>query len=321
MIAPIWTAEPEPAAARTDRAVVPNRLWNQALHNPVNSFLLGHGKRIRAELVGLAFRIGGGQGQAPAQLERFVELLHAGSLVIDDIEDGARLRRGTTTLHLQIGVPLAINTGNWMYFAALENLTSLSIAPSQQLRMLRTVLATVRRCHEGQALDLASRASLLQAPEARPTANAISRLKTGGLLALSTWLGGLVSQANSDKRRVLAKFGLQLGVALQMQNDLAELRRCALRGESSDDLRNERVTWAWAWAAPLPEFPHLQDLIKKQELKQLAPDLWEAVHTLGTAAIRQRLRHALAGLQRVFGNSTELKQVAAIVEQLEKNYA
>jgi hypothetical protein len=92
---------------------------------PVHGFLSRPGKRIRACLLQAGFELAGGRGKPPELMLDFVELLHAGSLVIDDIEDDSDSRRGQPTLHRQLGIPIALNAGNWMYFSALEKLTQL----------------------------------------------------------------------------------------------------------------------------------------------------------------------------------------------------
>ncbi len=240
---------PPDSKSREAIPTVPQRLWDEALNNPAEQFLSRCGKRIRAAIVNESFRLAGGDGDAPQQIAEAIELLHAGSLIVDDIEDDSAQRRGRPTLHREIGMPLALNTGNWMYFRSLEKLAEAEIDPKSSHRMLVQVVRTVRRCHEGQALDLSAAVDLLQPSEIRPTALAISRLKTGGLTALSSWLGATAAGANRITRKALGRFGMNVGVCLQMRNDLNELRRFLQGEQRFDDLRNARVTWPWAWAA------------------------------------------------------------------------
>ena len=115
------SAPVESAIPRNDDSAS-NRLLDEALNRPAEQFLSRCGKRIRASLVNESFRAAGGIDEPCREIAEGIELLHAGSLIIDDIEDGSSLRRGEPTLHRQIGIPLALNTGNWMYFQALEKL-------------------------------------------------------------------------------------------------------------------------------------------------------------------------------------------------------
>ena len=142
-------------------SAVPQRMWDQALNDPVKQFLSRSGKGIRPELVNELFRLSGGTGDAPRAISEAIELLHAGSLIIDDIEDDSIERRGKPTLHREIGIPLALNAGNWMYFQAIDKLATSPFRSRTRHRILARTTRTIRRCHEGQALDLSARVDLL----------------------------------------------------------------------------------------------------------------------------------------------------------------
>ena len=243
------------AAARKRRrnrlTRVPEGLWQSGLYRPVNHIVQSSGKRLRAELVELSFRLAGGKGEVSNDLLEFVELLHAGSLVIDDIEDGSHMRRGQPTLHRVFGTPLAINTGNWMYFSALEKLQNLPLAPTQPAQVMGETLSTIRRCHEGQALDIAAKIVELDRLHVYPTVLAITKFKTGGVTALAAKLGAVLAGASTERQAAFHSFGMQLGISLQIQNDFSELKSGCVAGGRTDDLRNSRVTWPWAWASRL----------------------------------------------------------------------
>jgi geranylgeranyl pyrophosphate synthase len=136
-----------------------------------------------------------------------------------------------------------------MYFQSLEMLSNLSPTHRYGNRLLTTTIRTVKRCHEGQALDLGARADVMMQSDIYDTAMAISRLKTGGLTALAAWMGAISAGANKTTREAITRFGGQVGVCLQMHNDLSELTKFVNGCAASDDLRNARVTWPWAWAA------------------------------------------------------------------------
>ncbi len=278
------------------------------------------GKQVRADLIRLAFRLAGGGGEPPAGLIEFIELLHAGSLIIDDIEDNAATRRGRPALHRMYGVPVALNTGNWMYFAALQKLLDLPLAPPLRERMLRRSLAVIRRCHEGQALDLATRVNRLEKAVVPITVETITRRKTGGLVALAAWLGGSAAPADGGKCRALAAFGMQLGRGLQMQNDLVELKSGLDQGGRWDDLINLRATWPWAWAAQnrsVISYAHLRNC---DSLQRLAVRLWDTAEHVGPPAIHRTLTGALTALEQRFGERSEIRLLAEMIAQLESSY-
>jgi geranylgeranyl pyrophosphate synthase len=289
-------------------ATLPQRLWNQGLFQPAEDFLARRGKQIRAEIVSAAFAVGGGRGEVPSELRDFMELLHAGSLIVDDIEDGSNERRGAPALHCTHGIPIALNTGNWMYFLALEKLMLISNSPSASISTLRLAITVIRRCHEGQALDLAARVDELGVDEVAPTCAEITRLKTGALTGLGARLGGMAAGAELGVCRALEAFGRRLGVALQMQNDLQELESAALQGRS-DDLRNARTTWPWAWAAELCPAECFQSLQRRlstavpNDLDRLAIALLKHVAKEGRLAIDNQFQQAMGSIDRRVGPS------------------
>ncbi|MDQ3364996.1 MAG: polyprenyl synthetase family protein, partial [Myxococcota bacterium] len=165
---------------------VPAAVWRRALAGPAAEFLARPGKELRTTIVRAGWTLGGGPPAAMCErLPLVIELLHAGSLIIDDVEDGSEDRRGAPTLHRLIGVPLAINTGSWMYFWALAELAELGLPPAAELIAQRTAVSALVRCHQGQALDLAVRIADLDLADVPAVVAATTRLKTGGLCRLA----------------------------------------------------------------------------------------------------------------------------------------
>lgn len=237
-------------------------LQHGALHAPCAEFMARSGKRIREVAVQMSYRLAGGQGAAPSCLAESIERLHAGSLIIDDIQDDSASRREHPAMHREIGVPLAINAGNWMYFQALACLADAALPARLRQRLVRAMLQAGLRCHEGQALDLSADVCRLPIDSWHEAARRISRLKTGSLVALAMSMGAIAAGAPRPVRRSLARFGMNLGIALQMRNDLEEVRRLATpplqslqsrhaakHVARSDDFAHRRVTWVWGWAA------------------------------------------------------------------------
>src|SRR6185503_1354586 len=98
---------------------VSRRLWERALAGPVREFLRRPGKGMRGRLVEAAFQLVGGAELGP-DLPAALELLHAGSLVLDDIQDASLERRGGPALHRVCGTGVALNAGNWMVFWSVQ---------------------------------------------------------------------------------------------------------------------------------------------------------------------------------------------------------
>ncbi len=327
------TAAPDPLAALV-RSIgpapdgVPQPLWESALAGPVRDFLSRPGKRFRARLVELSWDLAGRADRPPAALPLVVELLHAGSLIVDDIQDGSRQRRGRAALHHVIGVPLALNAGNWLYFWPLSLIPTLGLPAATELELHRRTADTLRLCHEGQALDLAARVGELHPSEIRAVALTISGRKTGSLMALAATLGAVAGGADADTVNALAAFGRRLGVGLQMQNDLSGLTGAAGPLKHPEDLLHGRVTWPWAWAAersPAAQFDALQlrgtRLVEGTgDAAALARDLLAALGDDPGRPVREWLAAAVADLAAAVPAGPALDAVRAEVARLERRY-
>ena len=183
---------------------VPSALWRRALSGPAAEFLARPGKELRGAIVRAGWLLGGGD---PAggydRVALVIELIHAGSLIVDDVEDGSLERRGAPALHALVGAPLAINTGSWMYFWALSELSELALPLAAQSAAVRTLA----RCHQGQALDLAVRVCELEPFDVRRVVATTTRLKTAGLCRLAAELGARAAGCDPDRCEVIGAFG------------------------------------------------------------------------------------------------------------------
>ncbi len=303
---------------------VPAKLWDSALLGPLTEFLSRPGKRFRGQLTRLAWTLAGRNGNPPAELPLVVELLHAGSLIIDDIEDGSLQRRGRSALHRLIGLPAALNLGNWLYFWPFDLLKQMDLPPAVELAATRVCLDAVRVCHEGQALDLAAGIGDLHPSEVISVCRAVSERKTGALMGMAAELGATAAEADVDTADALRHFGERVGVALQMLNDLGELTGAAGPVKHPEDLTHGRITWPWAWAAerlPAAKFDALQ--VRGANLAAgtgdagvLARSLLAALGTDPQRPIRQLLEHAFLDLTNAVGDHPALAVVRAELDRL-----
>lgn len=280
-------------------------LKNRALFAPVRDFVCARGKRLRGALVQLSYSIAGGRGALPVQIAQAIEWLHAGSLVIDDIQDGSSLRRERPTMHRQIGVPLAINAGNYMYFRALELAGESPLSTEARLQVTLEMVSAARKCHEGQAIDLAAQIDQLAPADWYDVAQAISVQKTGILVELAMRMGAVAAATNQSFCDELGRFGRHVGVALQMRNDLDELVEAANEIPSVvepvrfDDLRNRRMTWPWAWLSEFASEQSCAELSKRltdaalqkdhTELRRIASELLQQTQEHGEKEVGRQL--------------------------------
>ncbi len=298
--------------------------WSKALQLAPDLYPGVGGKRLRATLLARAYTFAGGRSAAPALVVDAVEMLHAGSLVIDDFEDDSLTRRGQPALHRVIGPARAVNAGNWMYFRALELAAAAFEDPARSAALLGRFIAVARQCHEGQAIDLATPVDEVTPRQAQATALAIARWKTGRLASLAAWCGAHAAGGDQATLQAVAAFGCRLGICLQMKNDLDELRDLLAGSERCDDLRNRRVTWPWAWAAAeltTRQFAAWQRRLRRSvaepaAFRSLAQDLLQATHGRAAAAINTRLDRAIDRLGAATDGAREAGPLAAVCDTL-----
>jgi len=318
------TANPLGFSGPTHQTARTRHGWSKALQLAPDLYPGVGGKRLRATLLERAYSCAGGSGAAPAQIIDAVEMLHAGSLVIDDFEDDSLTRRGQPALHRVIGPARAVNAGNWMYFRALELAATAWEDPGRAAALVGRFIAVARQCHEGQAIDLATRIDEVTPWQAQVTALAISRWKTGRLASLAAWCGAHAAAGGPETLRAIAAFGCRVGICLQMKNDLDELRELLAGSDRCDDLRNRRVTWPWAWAADelsARRFAALQRRLRRSEdqvpaFRTLARDLLDATHGRAAAVINARLDRAIDRLVAATVGACEVGPLAAVCDAL-----
>ena len=320
---------PEALAALAPAAsAVPGALWARALAQPVTEVLGRPGKEFRGRLTAAAFRLAGGDGAPPAALGAMLEIIHAGSMVVDDIEDDSPVRRGGPALHRVFGVPLALNAGNWMYFFPFELVAALSLPAADELGLRRRMTRTMLDCHYGQALDLAAHVGEVAQERIGSVARTISTLKTGRLMGLAAAAGATTAAGAPRVVEALATFGEHLGIALQMLDDLGDLAGAGAPEKRFEDLRRGRVTWPWAWAAALLDeraWAALETQGRRvargaEAAEALAAKLRALVSARGRLETRWWLDRALGDLRESVGASPLVEGLEAELTRLEASY-
>ena len=188
--------------------------------------VLDGGKRLRPLLVLAAAEAVQGHADAALRAACAAELIHAYSLVHDDMPcmDNDVLRRGKPTVHVQFGEATALLAGDALQALAFELLTPEgdAVPPAMQADLCR-LLACAAGAHGmagGQAIDLASVGKPLAEPELR----AMHRLKTGALLQGSVRMGAAcASDVPTAARKALDNYGAAIGLAFQVVDDILDV--------------------------------------------------------------------------------------------------
>jgi farnesyl diphosphate synthase len=211
--------------ARTERALVdilpPEDLPPVELHRAMRYAVLGGGKRLRPCLTyaaGLALGYDGPELNAPACA---VELIHAYSLVHDDLPamDDDALRRGRPTCHIVFGEAMAILAGDALQALAFEILARGNTASGMQMLSVLGHAFSAAGMAGGQALDLTATGRSLSLAELEH----MHACKTGALIRAAVRLGALTARADPLALEALDRYAGAVGLAFQIRDDLLDV--------------------------------------------------------------------------------------------------
>ena len=187
--------------------------------------VLDGGKRLRPLLVIAAAQAVGGHAQAALRAACAVELIHAYSLVHDDMPcmDNDVLRRGKPTVHVKYGEAGALLAGDALQALAFELLTPAGevVPEALQARLCRLLAhaAGSAGMAGGQAIDLASVGLRLDEAQLRQ----MHRLKTGALLQGSVMMGAACGELTAPEQAALSAYGAAIGLAFQVVDDILDV--------------------------------------------------------------------------------------------------
>ncbi|MBQ9254758.1 MAG: polyprenyl synthetase family protein [Bacteroidales bacterium] len=188
-----------------------------SLYEPVDYAIHQKGKRLRPLLVLIATDMFNTDIAKAEKACMAIELLHNFTLVHDDIMDASPLRRGVPTIYQKYGINKAILSGDVMY--ALSYQYILQCEKDKIPSLTKTLTSVLINICEGQALDMAfeERNDVSQ----KEYITMIS-LKTGILFAGALKMGAIIADANVEDMNSLSEFGLYLGIAFQLQDDVLD---------------------------------------------------------------------------------------------------
>ncbi len=197
--------------------------------------LLGRGgKRWRPMVTILTCEALGGGAKADI-LTALIEIPHNGSLIIDDVEDSALMRRGAPAIHLDYGLDLAVNMGNLMYFLPATVLEQTDFDEVTISRMTRDWLCVMRRLHLGQGYDIVWHRNKFLFPD-RDSYLQMCRYKTGSLSALAARLGVLAAMPTESLVSSIGAAWEKLGIGFQILDDVQNLSTGVPGKDMGDDI-------------------------------------------------------------------------------------
>jgi farnesyl diphosphate synthase len=208
--------------------------------------VLDGGKRVRPLLVLAASQAVHGLREAAMRAACAVELIHAYSLIHDDMPcmDNDVLRRGKPTVHVQFGQAQAMLAGDAMQALAFEVLTpDEGMPPALQARLCSLLARSAGHAGMagGQAIDLAS----IGQPLGERALRDMHHRKTGALLQASVLMGAACGRATPAQWSALADYGDALGLAFQVVDDILDVTQASatLGKTAGKDLDNNKPTY------------------------------------------------------------------------------
>ncbi len=245
------------------------------------------GKRLRPALLILANRSCGGRGgdESVIRLATVMEMLHTATLVHDDIIDNAEFRRGRASVNAEFGNQTAVLMGDWLYMSAFEN--SLQ---ERSLPILDILTRLTRKMTEGELIQLTKIGDL---NISRASYFDILRRKTAYLISGCCEIGALLAKASEDIRLAMRGYGMALGIAFQLADDLLDVTsdQNTLGKAAGADLLEGKLTLPLIILTESePSIVGLFDRIVKAK-EYLASDLDEIERAIKKHDVVEKVRH------------------------------
>ncbi|MFV1922710.1 MAG: polyprenyl synthetase family protein [Methylotenera sp.] len=215
-----------------------------SLHSEVNlintigdHIISSAGKRLRPALVLLSSGLFGPIGHAQHQLAAIIEFIHTATLLHDDVVDESQMRRGKSTANHIFGNAASVLVGDFLYSRSFQMMVSL-----QNMRVMEILSDATNTIAEGEVLQLLN---LHQADVTEEAYLKVIHYKTAKLFEAASRLGAVLSENHSSSdEEALALYGMHLGTAFQLVDDVLDLNGDAEKiGKNlGDDLAEGKPT-------------------------------------------------------------------------------
>jgi len=262
---------------------IDTKQYSDALIKPIRTIIDRRGKSWRSYAALACCDIVGGNSQHVSDWLAMPELMHVGSLIVDDVEDKSPIRRGGPSCHVLFGEPIAINAGTAAYFIGQIIVYHADfIKPKQKVEIYNLYFESLRAAHSGQALDISGLDYMM--PEVVKTGNgkllekrvfATHRLKSAVPASTLAMTGALMGGGSKKQVDAIGRFYENLGVAFQIVDDALNLSGFKNNLKTkAEDLSEGKITFPVAKAMSRLDYKQrkeLWDIIrsKPKNLKKL----------------------------------------------------
>src|SRR5579859_2867355 len=200
------------------------------------------GKRLRPSLLLLSSKLIGDGGDSAIRMGAVVEMIHAATLVHDDVIDAAETRRGRPSTNVQWGNHTCVLAGDWLYMQAFQ-----IALRERNFHVLDLLIGLTQMMVEGELLQL-ERIGRIGVTEA--DCMELVHRKTACLFSVCAKLGAIVAGADSQTEERLGEYAWNLGMAFQLVDDVLDFtaREKTLGKPVGGDLREGKVTLPLVYA-------------------------------------------------------------------------
>jgi octaprenyl-diphosphate synthase len=223
--------------AAVDRVLRTSLSSDVVLIRQVAEYIIaGGGKRLRPAVLLLSALACGYRGEAHHTLAAVLEMIHTATLLHDDVVDESELRRGHATANAAFGNAASVLVGDFLYSRAFQLMVGV-----ERMRVLSIMADATNLIAEGEVMQL------MHAGDAELTEDAyfeVIRRKTAKLFEAAGRLGAVLGDADAALEDSLAAYGLHLGTAFQIMDDVLDYSgdAAAIGKNVGDDLAEGKMT-------------------------------------------------------------------------------
>ena len=273
------------------------------------------GKRLRPALLLLCAKLVGESGPSAIRLGAVVEILHAATLVHDDVIDMAQTRRGRPSSNVQWGNHICVLSGDWLYMQAFQ-----IALRERNFHILDLLISLTQMMVEGELIQL-ERIGKIDVSEA--DCMELADRKTAGLFSVCARLGAVCGGADSALEDKLGDYAWNLGMAFQVVDDLLDFtaREKTLGKPVGGDLKEGKVTLPLVYAleSATPEERRMVETVLRERSYDTVPfrDILALIEKYDSIQRVQERAHQFTGKSRQimaeFPDSSYQRALVAVV--------
>jgi len=220
------------------------------------------GKRFRPAMCLLACEAVGGRPADALPAAAAIELFHTMTLIHDDIEDDSHMRRGRPCLHVQHGIPLALNAGDGLFMMVWRALDRMKTT-KERLEVERVLREAFVKVLEGQSIELGWYRSGKFGVSEKDYVGMVKG-KTGVLIGAACEVGVIMGRGSARQRKAMHEFGEAVGVAFQIQDDILNLTGSEekYRKEIGGDVREGKRTLMVIYALQKADAREREEIVR-----------------------------------------------------------